>query len=147
MARHHRRPFQLNRLTLWSSCTSVYNCSTTSLRGKLAATWNHGHPCPFWKCTSVYTFSRHTSVYVGKRRVLYKTRFWLISRPSLGVLTTSFCAAKTRVQKLTRKSIFELGTDAKMAKEMKKKSQICIKCLFYHALHIPPISSKRQCCV
>jgi len=26
-----------------------------------------------------------------------------------------------------------------MAKEMKKKSQVFIKCLFYHALHILPV--------
>ena len=48
MAKHHCRPFQPYRLALLSSCTSLHNCSTTSLRGKLAATWNHGHPCPLW---------------------------------------------------------------------------------------------------
>ena len=34
--------------SLLSSCTFLYNCLTTSFSiEKLAAAWNHGHPCPF----------------------------------------------------------------------------------------------------
>ena len=54
MAKHHCRPFQPYRLALLSSCTSLYNCSTTRFvhNTNLATAYNHGHPRP--KYTSVY---------------------------------------------------------------------------------------------
>ena len=49
------------------------------------------------RCTSLYISFRHTSVYVGKKRVLLlKTRFRLTPRPSMDALLANFGKPKCR---------------------------------------------------
>ena len=62
--------------SLLSSCTSLYNCSTSSFSSeKLASAWDHGHPHP-----------RMYVLYILGLRVRKRTRFCVELPPSLAVL-------------------------------------------------------------